>query len=133
MRFPLNIIVSVIVILLVLFITNKIFGRQHILFKYLLSTSILCVIYVIAVSLFQIIENILRAQLFLNSVMLSYPIIFVPFFGGILYSICKKLLLINGYSKVLIYLVILLFTFFTIGIFIIGFYIFVYTFYGFAP
>ncbi len=134
MGFPLNIIISIIMTSFISYIIYRIYGKQHFIFKYMVGIGILYILFLLSFSLFPTMaQNETGLNIVRNGIMAFYFFIFVPFFGTVLYFLVKKIFYTNWKPKGAGYLILIVTTFFTIVVFIIGLYVFVYSFYGFAP
>lgn len=138
MGFPQNILSAIILGLITSFIMYKIYHRKHWLFKYMLIINILYIIYILILSLSLNFRNSLEMNELFSMFIIFYLLIFVPLFIIVGYLIIKKFLSYEWDSKGLTYFLAVVWTFTVITLllivcFIIGFYIFIYLFYGFIP
>lgn len=138
MAFPQNIFIAIILALLTSFTSYKIYNEKHWLFKYMITINSIYIIFLFTASLSAKFVNSFEPNVFTSMFIVFYMLIFIPFYIPLGYFILKKVLSYEWDSKGLTYFIAVIWSFTVItlslvALFIIGFYVFVYGFYGFAP
>jgi len=120
------------------YIIYKIYHAKHWLFKYITIINVLYNLFLLTASLSSNFVNSFETNAFLSIFIIFYMLIFVPFYLPVGYFILKKLLSFNWDPKGLRYFIAVTWAFSVIILsllilFILGFYVFMFLFYGFAP
>ncbi len=120
------------------FILYKIYGSKHWLFKYMKMINLLYILFLIVITVFSTFINHFKLHEFLSVFILFYLFIFIPFFISIGSFMVKRLLSYEWDSKGLTYFLAVVWTFTVITLllmvlFVLGFYTFIYLFYGTVP
>lgn len=138
MAFPQNIFIAIILALLTSFTIYKIYNAKHWLFKYMMIINSIYIMFLFTASLSSEFVNSFGPNVFSSLFIVFYMLIFIPFYIPLGYFILKKVLSYEWDSKGLTYFIAVIWSFTVIALslialFIIGFYVFIYSFYGFAP
>lgn len=131
MRFPINIIASIIILLILTFIVYRLHGKKHFLLKYTVGINILFIIFLVVTT--RILDTMDHLFIFLAGIEIFYGLIFIPFFGGVLFYLSRKMNRIEWYPKWSKHLILIVTFLIILSILIFGFAFFVFSFYGLAP
>lgn len=120
------------------YILYKLYGLKHWLFKYMRMVHLLYILFLIGISVSSKFINSFNLQELLSVFIMFYLLIFTPFFISIGTFMVKRLLSYEWDSKGLTYFLAVVWTFTVITLllmvlFVIGFYTFIYLFYGTVP
>ena len=131
MQFPLNVIVSIILMFILNYFIYRIYIKRHLILKYTISISILFIVFLIVFT--GILNTMNYINMFSYGIDIFYGLISVPFLGAVLIYSVKKIQSINWYPKWSKYLILIMSILINIVVLIVGYYLFVFIFYGFAP
>lgn len=138
MVFLQNIFIAGIQAFMTIFILYKLYGRKHWLSKYMRMVNFIYILFLIIFTISSIFINDFKMDEFLSVFIIFYLLIFIPFFISVGTFMVKRLLSYKWDAKGLTYFLAVVWTFTVItllllGLFVIGFYIFIYLFYGSEP
>ena len=135
MFFPANVIVALIAALIYIFIAFKIPGKYKTIFRF--YSIFIQVLFIIFLLVFPLFMSAARARtyfsIFACSLDIFYFLLYFPLLSLVVYYTSKWFINVEGFPKTVKYFIFLIILIFLIALTLMGYILFVFTHYGFAP